>query len=41
MDYEMGRMQRRKGQVGEREAAALIAEHTGWEVRRRVRNAAD
>ena len=36
----MGRMQRRKGQVGEREAAALIAEHTGWEVRRRVRNAA-
>ena len=33
-------MQRRKGQVGEREAAALIAEHTGWEVRRRVRNAA-
>lgn len=36
----MGQMQRRKGQVGEREAAALIREHTGWEVTRRVRNAA-
>jgi hypothetical protein len=36
----MGKMQRRKGQVGEREAAALISEHTGWEVTRRVRNAA-
>lgn len=36
----MGKMQRRKGQVGEREATSLIAEHTGWEVRRRVRNAA-
>jgi hypothetical protein len=36
----MSRMQRRKGQVGEREAAALIAEHTGWAARRRVRNAA-
>jgi hypothetical protein len=37
---KMGQMQRRKGQVGEREAAALIREHTGWEVTRRVRNAA-
>lgn len=36
----MGKMQRRKGQVGEREAAALIAEHTGWEVKRWVRNSA-
>ena len=36
----MSAMQRRKGQVGEREAAELIREHTGWAVRRRVRNAA-
>ena len=36
----MGKMQRRKGQVGEREAAATITEHTGWEVKRRVRNSA-
>lgn len=36
----MSAMQRRKGQVGEREAAELIREHTGWEVCRRVRNAA-
>ena len=35
----MGKMQRRKEQVGEREAAALITEHTGWAVTRRVRNA--
>jgi hypothetical protein len=28
---------RTKGKVGEREAAALIREHTGWEVTRRVR----
>jgi len=35
----MGKMQRTKGQVGEREAAALISQHTGWQVRRRVRNA--
>ena len=34
----MGRMQRTKGQWGEREAAAQICEHTGWQVRRRVRN---
>jgi hypothetical protein len=33
----MSAMQRRKGQVGEREAAALIRTHTGWDVRRRVR----
>ena len=36
----MGKMQRTKGQVGEREAAALISQHTGWNVTRRVRNAA-
>jgi hypothetical protein len=36
----MSRMQRRKGQVGEREAAALIHDHTGWLAQRRVRNAA-
>ena len=36
----MGRMQRTKGQAGEREAAALIRQHTGWQVQRRVRNAA-
>ena len=34
----MGKMQRTKGQVGEREAAALISEFTGWLVSRRVRN---
>ena len=33
-------MQRRKGQVGEREAAALIHDHSGWPAQRRVRNAA-
>ena len=33
----MSRMQRNKGQSGEREAAALIRELTGWHVRRRVR----
>lgn len=33
----MGRMQRHKGQAGEREIAALICDLTGWEVRRRVR----
>ena len=36
----MGKMQRTKGQVGEREASALISQHTGWHVTRRVRNAA-
>ena len=36
----MSRVQRRIGQVGEREAAALIHDHTGWPARRRVRNAA-
>ena len=36
----MSSMQRRKGQVGEREAAALVHAHTGWHVQRRVRNAA-
>jgi Holliday junction resolvase len=30
-------MQRTKGAIGERELAALIREHTGWDVRRRVR----
>jgi hypothetical protein len=30
-------MQRTKGQAGEREAAALICDLTGWHVRRRVR----
>lgn len=33
----MSAMQRRKGQAGENEAAALIREHTGLDVRRRVR----
>jgi hypothetical protein len=33
----MGAMQRTKGQTGEREAAALIRDLTGWDVRRRVR----
>ena len=32
----MSRMQRRKGQVGEREAAALVHAHTGLTVQRRV-----
>jgi Holliday junction resolvase len=36
----MGRMQRTKGKVGEREAAALIRQHTGWAAIRRVRNGA-
>ena len=36
----MGKMQRTKGQAGEREAAGLIGIHTGWQVQRRVRNAA-
>jgi hypothetical protein len=31
--------QRRKGKVGEREAAHLVAAYTGWPVQRRVRNA--
>jgi len=31
-------MQRTKGQAGERECAALIADLTGWKVTRRVRN---
>jgi hypothetical protein len=33
----MGAMSRTKGQTGEREAAALIRDLTGWNVRRRVR----
>ncbi len=33
----MSRMQRDKGKVGEREAAELVRQHTGWDVRRRVR----
>lgn len=33
----MSAMQRTKGQKGEREAAGLIEELTGWKVRRRVR----
>ena len=33
----MSAMQRTKGQTGEREAAELVREHTGWDVRRRVR----
>lgn len=33
----MGAMSRTKGQAGEREAAALIRDLTGWDVRRRVR----
>jgi len=36
----MGKMQRTKGQTGEREAAGMIGMHTGWHVTRRVRNAA-
>lgn len=34
----MTAMQRTKGRAGEREIAALIAELTGYEVKRRVRN---
>ena len=34
----MSATSRTKGQCGERELAALIREHTGWDVRRRVRN---
>lgn len=30
-------MQRNKGRAGEREAADLVRQHTGWDVRRRVR----
>jgi len=37
----MTAMQRTKGQAGEREAAALMRELTGWDVRRRVRQHAD
>lgn len=33
----MGLMSRRKGQQGERDLAALIREHTGWDAERRVR----
>ncbi|NZA00578.1 hypothetical protein H0I39_00080 [Ottowia beijingensis] len=33
----MGAMSRTKGKVGEREIAALLAELTGCDVRRRVR----
>ena len=33
----MSVMQRNKGKAGEREAAELVCEHTGWDVRRRVR----
>lgn len=33
----MSRMQRDKGKAGEREAAELVRELTGWDVRRRVR----
>lgn len=33
----MGKLSRNKGKAGEREAASLIREHTGWDVRRRVR----
>lgn len=33
----MSAMQRNKGKAGEREAAELVREHTGWDVRRRVR----
>ena len=37
----MGLMSRTKGQAGEREVAALIADLTGYEVKRRVRNHAN
>ena len=33
----MTAMQRNKGKAGEREAAELVRELTGWDVRRRVR----
>lgn len=33
----MGMPSRRKGKVGERELAGLLADLTGWDVRRRVR----
>jgi hypothetical protein len=33
----MSALSRTKGKVGEREAAALIREHTGWDAQRRVR----
>lgn len=33
----MSAMQRNKGKTGEREAAELVRLHTGWDVRRRVR----
>lgn len=33
----MSMMQRNKGKAGEREAAELVRELTGWDVRRRVR----
>jgi hypothetical protein len=33
----MGAMQRTKGQAGEREAAAIIRDLTGWDAQRRVR----
>lgn len=33
----MGLMSRQKGKAGEREAASLIRDLTGWEVKRRVR----
>lgn len=36
----MGAMSRNKGKVGEREAAALLTELTGHQVKRRVRNLA-
>ncbi len=37
MEPTMGKKSRDKGKAGERECARLIAELTGWEVRRRVR----
>ena len=37
----MGLMSRTKGQAGEREVASLIADLTGYEVKRRVRNHAN
>lgn len=33
----MGAMQRNKGKAGEREAADLVRQFTGWDVQRRVR----
>ncbi len=46
LDHERGgdpmsRMQRREGQAGEREAAALIHDHTGWPAQQRLRTSAD